>query len=103
MEQNPCKEINLGDKTEVVAEKHIIEVIGQISQKDLDDGTVLIFRIDDRKYSSAVLNRVAESIKKACIDTFQGQIKAMILPSSIEVQILRDILNHSIKQGEDNE
>lgn len=92
------REVNMGDKTAEVAQEQVVEIIGQISQKDLDDGTVLIFRIDDRSYPSHIVNKVAESIRQACIDTFQGQIKAMILPSSVEVQVLRDILKDVVEK-----
>ena len=96
-------EIKMGDKTVKVAEETVIELIGQISQKDIDDGTVLIFRIDDSKYPPAAINQLVESIRQAVIDNFQGQLKAMILPQSVEVQVLRDILTDAVKKGEESE
>jgi len=85
-----------------VAEEVKIEIIGQISQKDMDDGTVLIFRIDDQRYPKHVLDMLVENIKTNVIDTFQGQVKAMILPQSIEVTTIRDILNDVVNKGEEN-
>lgn len=74
------------------ADKNIIEIVGQISQKDIDDGTVLIFRINEDKYPAHIMQKVAEQIKNGVVDTFQGQVKAMILPQTVDVQVLRDIL-----------
>ena len=83
-----------------VAEEIKVEIIGQISQKDMDDGTVLIFRIDDQRYPKHVLEMLVENIKTNVIDTFQGQVKAMILPQSIEVTTIKDILKDAVKNNE---
>lgn len=98
--KNPCREIKLGDSIGKVAEESIVTLVGQISQKDIDDGTVLIFRIDEGKFPKQMLQKVAEQITQAVSDTFQGQVKAMILPQSIEVQVLRDILQDAVERNE---
>jgi hypothetical protein len=88
-ERNSCKESKIGGTD---LEEQVIEIVGQISQEDIDNGTVLIFRINERTYPVHILKQVAESIKQAVVDTFDGKVKAIILPDTIEVTVLKDIL-----------
>lgn len=70
----------------------IIEFVGAITQKDIDEGGVLIFRINDRAYPKHVLNEVVESVKRAVTDNFNGQVKAIILPDTISVELLPKLI-----------
>lgn len=83
-----------------VLEEIRVEIVGQISQKDIDDGTVLIFRITDNRFPREAMNRLVDNIRQNVIDTFQGQVKAMIVPSYIEVTTLKDILKDAVKNDE---
>ncbi len=76
----------------------IIEFVGNITSKDIDDGTVLIFRISEKSYPREVLVEITNSIKKAVEDTFEGKVKAMILPDTVEVAILKDLLKENISE-----
>lgn len=95
------QEIKIGNTSGTVAEESTVHIVGQISQKDMDDGTVIIFRIDNDKYPAHVIKQIGESIKQAVTDNFNGQIKAMIVSSGVEVQVLRDILQDTVSKGED--
>ena len=76
----------------------MIEWVGNITPKDVEDGTVLIFRISERSYPQEVLKQITDSIKRAVEDTFDGKVKAMILPDTIEVTMLRDLLKEKIDE-----
>lgn len=76
----------------------IVEFVGNITPKDVEDGSVLIFRISERSYPPHILKEITNSIKKAVEDTFNGQVKAMILPDTIEVTILKDLLKEHVDE-----
>lgn len=69
----------------------MVEWVGNITPKDIDDGTVLIFRISERSYPPDVLKQITGSIKNAVEDIFEGKVKAIILPDTIDVSILKDL------------
>lgn len=74
----------------------LVEFVGDITLKDIEDGTVLIFRISRRNYPQHVLRELTDSIAKAVADTFDGKVKAIILPDSVDVTILKDLLKERV-------
>lgn len=81
---NPCKDVLL-DKAE------LIEFVGSISKEDVQNGSVLVFRVNSHFPKEALAN-ITASIKQAVVDLFDGQVKAIILPTTIDVTILKDLL-----------
>jgi len=82
------------------ASSEIIEFVGSINKEDVENGSVLIFRINTQSYPSNILNEVTASIKSAVKDLFDGQVKAIIIPDTIEVTILKDLLKDHVEGGE---
>ena len=64
---------------------------------------MLIFKIDTDKIPQEAVHRVVEQIQKAVAETFEGKLKAMIVPNFIEVQTLKDILTDASERSEDEQ
>ncbi len=76
----------------------LVEYVGNITSEDIDDGTVLIFRISEKSYPPHMLKSVTDSIKNSVHDLFEGKVKAMILPDTIDVKILKELLKEKINE-----
>ena len=77
-----------------------IEFVGSITPQDIEDGTVLVFRISDQTYPKHIMDALVQSINQSVTDLFKGQVKAIIVPDSIEVTMLKDLLKEKIQNGE---
>jgi hypothetical protein len=76
--------------------KDVITFVGQITPEDVEDGTVLIFRISDAKFPQKMMDSLVKNITQSVTDMFDGQVKAMIVPDYIEVTMLKDILKEKV-------
>ena len=81
--------------------KDVITFVGQITPEDVENGTVMIFRISDRQFPKDMMDALVRNIQHSVTDLFQGQVKAMIVPDFIEVTMLKDILKEHIG-GDEN-
>ena len=100
---NKIRSVNLSPIGGKVAQESIVTVVGNISPQDVEDGTVLIFSLDIDKIPNKAVHKVVEQIQKAVAETFEGKLKAMIVPNYIEVQTLRDILVDASERSEDEQ
>jgi hypothetical protein len=77
-----------------------IEFVGSITPQDIEDGTVLVFRISNQQFPKKVIDALVQSIKQSVNDLFNGQVKAIIVPDIIEVTMLKDLLKEKLENGE---
>jgi hypothetical protein len=80
--------------------KDTIEFVGSITPQDIEDGSVLIFRINDARFPKAMMSKVVASIQQSVTDLFQGQVKAIIVPDFIEVTTLKELAKEKIINGQ---
>lgn len=80
--------------------RDFIEFVGSVTPKDIEDGTVLVFRISDRTFPNAMMKQLVQSIQDSVTELFKGQVKAIIVPDYIEVTMLKDLVKEKIENGE---
>lgn len=78
--------------------KDVITFVGQITPEDVENGTVMIFRISDRQFPKEMMDALVKNIQHSVTDLFKGQVKAMVVPDFIEVTMLKDILKEHIDE-----
>ena len=70
----------------------VITFVGSITPEDVQNGTVLVFRISDSTFPPHMMKGLTDQITRSVQDLWKGQVKAMIVPDFIEVTMLKDLL-----------
>ena len=83
-----------------MSEIDMIEFVGSITPQDIEDGTVLVFRINDQKFPKHIMDALVASIQQSVTELFKGQVKAIIVPDIIEVTMLKDLLKEKLDDTE---